>query len=107
MFSYQVKSLDLRYSPLLHLRNWIDLPVSENEDRSCQPILRDLTSLFLSSHYIQSKYTLSSWLFTLLGIGFIDGLIGINDVKRWPLDSCAVDFLSTTSSVQSVEAPSR
>ncbi|KAE8311025.1 hypothetical protein BDV41DRAFT_579024 [Aspergillus transmontanensis] len=33
-----------------------------------------------------------------------DGLIGINDVKRWPLDSCAVDFLTTTSSVQPVEA---
>ncbi|KAB8213646.1 kinesin light chain [Aspergillus novoparasiticus] len=33
-----------------------------------------------------------------------DGLIGINDVKRWPLDSCAVDFLTTTFSVQSVEA---
>lgn len=32
-----------------------------------------------------------------------DGLIGVDDVERWPLDSHAVGFLTITSSARSFE----
>jgi hypothetical protein len=36
----QLKTLHLRHSPLLHLRNWMELPVSEEieDGSSCQPV---------------------------------------------------------------------
>ena len=32
-----------------------------------------------------------------------DGVIGVDDMKRWPLDSDAFSFLEATSSARSVE----
>ncbi|KAJ5264903.1 hypothetical protein N7505_007696 [Penicillium chrysogenum] len=32
------------------------------------------------------------------------GVVGVNDLERWPIDSAAVEFLSATETAESIES---